>query len=109
MTLCIHLNHCTGSQEIGGPHIEISETLRCRPFFQVQENDYKRFNGLISNVCNERFSGTKIFEPLETDTCWRVKDGQILCPGTRKQVHDLVVSIPVILGIEVGDESVGHN
>lgn len=109
MTLCLNLRHCTGSQEIGGPHIEISETLRCQPFFQVQENDYKRFNGLISNVCDEWFSGTKIFEPPEIDTCWRMKNSQILCPGSRKDVHDLVVSIPVILGIEVGDETAGRN
>ena len=109
MTLCLNLRHCTGSREIGGPHIEISETLRCQPFFQVQENDYKRFNGLISNICNEQFSGTKTFEPPEIDTCWHVKDSQILCPGTRKDVHDLVVSIPVILGIEVGDETAGRN
>ena len=109
MTLCLNLHHCTGSREIGGPHIEISETLRCQPFFQVQENDYKRFNGLISNVCDERFSATKVFEPPEINTCWRVKDSQILCPGTRTDVHDLVVSIPVILGIEVGDETAGRN
>ena len=109
MTLCVNLHHCTGSQEIGGPHTEISETLRCQPFFQVEASHYKRFKGSISNVCDERFSGTKIFEPPAINTCWRVKDGQVLCPGTRKDIHNLVVSIPVILGIEVGDESVGRN
>ena len=82
MMFCLNLHHCTGSPEIGGPHIELSDALRCEPFFQVQASDYKKFKGLISNVCKERFSGTNILRPPAIDTCWRAKDGNILCPGT---------------------------
>jgi hypothetical protein len=107
MTFCVSLHQCSGSLESGGSHTQITSTLQRMPFFQVQTNDYKEHNGLISKVCEKRFSASKV--PTLPHSCWRVKEGKILCPGKRQDMQDMVVSIPVILAIEVGDESVGLN
>ena len=112
MALCVNLYHCTGSSEIGGPHIKISDALRLEPIFQVGAESHKIYKGLISNFCKERFSGTKVLGPprnATAGTCWRTKDNKVLCPGIRTEVYKLVISIPVILGIEVGDETIGLN
>lgn len=105
MTFCVSLHQCSGSLESGGPHTQITSTLQRIPFFQVQINDYKEHNGLISKVCEKHFSASKV--PTSPHSCWRVKEGKILCPGKRRDMQDMIVSIPIILAIEVGDESVG--
>jgi len=79
------------------------------PFFQVQNHHYKKYAGLISKVCKECFTRNKAPISPDNNCCWRVNEGNILCPGKRRDIQDLVVSIPVILAIEVGDESVGLN
>ena len=107
MTFCVSLHQCSGSLDTGGYHTQITSTLQRMPFFQVQANDYKEHNGLISNVCEKRFTSSKV--PTLAHSCWRVKEGKILCPGKRLDMQDMVVSIPIILAIEVGDESVGLN
>ena len=107
MTFCVSLHQCSGSSESGGPHTQITSTLQRMPFFQVQDIDYKEHNGLISKVCEKRFTASK--DPTLPHSCWRVKEGNILCPGKRRDMQDMVVSIPMILAIEVGDESVGLN
>ena len=107
MTFCVSVHQCSGSFESGGSHTQITSTLHRIPFFQVQTNDYKEHNGLISKVCEKRFTASRL--PTEPHSCWRVKEGEIMCPGKRRDLQDMVVSIPVILAIEVGDESVGIN
>ena len=107
MTFCISLHQCSGSFELGGSHTQITSTLQRMPFFQVQSSEYKEHNGLISKVCEKRFTASPI--PTLPHSCWRVKEGKILCPGKRRDMQNMVVSIPVILAIEVGDESVGLN
>ena len=101
MTFCVSLHQCSGSSESGGPHTQITSTLQRMPFFQVQDIDYKEHNGLISKVCEKRFTASK--DPTLPHSCWRVKEGNILCPGKRRDMQDMVVSIPMILAIEVGD------
>lgn len=109
MTFCISINQCSGCREIGGSHTQITSTLQRMPFFQVQIYHYKKYAGLISKVCEERFTRNKPPTSPENNCCWRVHEGKILCPGKRHDIQDLVISIPVILTIEVGDESVGLN
>jgi hypothetical protein len=41
--------------------------------------------------------------------CWRVKDTQRLCTGERQDLLTIVVSLPVMLVIEVGDESLSDS
>jgi len=92
---------CTGS------HVEIVSTLHCLPFFQVQLSHYKKFQGLITKVCEECFSATKNLTP--NVSCWQANEGKVWCPGKCQDIQPLIVSIPVVLAIEVGDESVGPN
>ena len=109
MTFCVSLHQCSGCSETGGSHTQITSTLQRMPFFQVQTHHYRKYTGLISKVCEERFTGSKPRTSPDNNCCWRVMEGKILCPGKRHDIQDLVVSIPVILAIEVGDESVGLN
>jgi len=92
---------------MGGSHVEIVSTLHRMPFFQVQLSHYKKHQGLIAKVFEERFSATK--NPTPNVLCWWVNEGEVWCPGKRRDIKHLVVSIPVILAIEVGDESAGPN
>jgi len=92
---------------MGGSHVEIVSTLHRLPFFQVQLSDYKKYRGLIAKVCDERFSATK--NPTPNASCWRAKEGEVWCPGRRQDINHLVVSIPIVLAIEVGDETAGPN
>ena len=107
MMFCVSIHQCSGSLESGGAHTEITSTLQRMPFFQVQTKDYKEHNGLISKVCEKVFTTSKV--PTKPHSCWRVKEGEIWCPGKRQDMQNMVVSIPVILAIEIGDESVGSN
>ena len=109
MTFCVTLDQCSGSLKIGGPHTQITSMLHCMPFFQVQAHHYKEYDGLISTVCEERFTADKTPTLSQADSCWQVKEGKRLCSGMRRNLQDLIVSIPIILAIEVGDESVGLN
>jgi PHD finger protein len=109
MTLMTDFQQCEGCPESGGPHIQINKTLRWEPFFQLQANDHLKFNGLVSEACRERFSSAKtLSRPASVDGgCWRRSETQVFCTGARREVRNIVVSLPVILAIEIGDESIG--
>jgi hypothetical protein len=77
------------------------------PFFQVQLSHYKKHQGLISKVCEERFSAAK--NPTPGVSSWHAKEGDAWCPGKRQDVNHLILSIPAVFAIEVGDESAGVN
>ena len=104
------IQQCTGCRESGGTHIQISETLRRDGFFQLQAHDYVKYGGLISAACRDRFSSAKIpSRPTAVDdSCWRRRNNKVLCTGARREIRNIVVSIPVILAIEIGDERIGQ-
>ena len=110
LTLVTDLQQCGGCQESGGAHIQITDTLRREPFFQLQAHHYLKFNGLISEACRERFSsGKTLTRPTSVQHgCWRRNETDLFCTGSRREVRNIVVSIPVILGIEIGDERIGQ-
>lgn len=110
MTLMADLQQCEGCPESGGTHIQITDTLRREPFFQLQANHHLKFNGLISEACRERFSSRKsLSRPTSVDDrCWRRSETKLFCTGTRREVRNIVVSLPVILAIEIGDECSGR-
>jgi PHD-finger len=110
MTFMTDLQQCRGSPESGGTHIQITNTLRREPFFQLQANHHLKFNGLISEACKDRFSSGKPFSTPTTvdDACWRRSESNLFCSGTRREVRNIVVSLPVILTIEIGDECIGQ-
>jgi hypothetical protein len=101
------LHQCSGSPAAGGSHVQITSTLGRMTFFQVQHHHYAQYNGLIAKACEDRFSTTK--NPTPNASCWRTTEGEQLCTGRRQDIRELIVSIPVVLAIEVGDESVGLN
>ena len=109
MTFCVTLNQCSSSLEIGSPHTQITSTLQCMPFFQVQAHHYKEYDGLIYKVCEERFTADKTPTSSQANSCWQVKEGKCLCSGMWRNLQDLIILIPIILAIKVGDESVGLN
>lgn len=110
MTLLVDIQQCTGCRESGGSHIQISETLRRDGFFQLQAHDYIKYGGLISAACRERFSpGKTPSRPTAVDdSCWRRSNTKLFCTGARREIRNIVVSIPVILAIEIGDERIGQ-
>ena len=67
------------------------------------------YDGLISKICKEQFTMDKTLTSSQADSCWQVNEGKHLCSGMRCNLQDLIVSIPIILAIEVGNESVGLN
>ena len=111
MTLMTDFQQCGGCPESGGTHIQITSTLRCEPFFQLQAHHHLKFNGLISEACKERFSSKKILSrPTSVDGgCWRRDETKLFCTGERREVQNIIVSLPVILAIEIGDESIGQD
>lgn len=108
MIFSVTLSQCSGSPEICSGHTQVTSTLRRMPFFQVEAHHYKIYDGLISKVCEARFTADKPPTSPRTN-CWQVHEGHRLCSGKRRDLEDLVVSIPIILGIEVGDETVKLN
>lgn len=107
LTFYANLRRCSGSPAVGGSHVEITSTLGRMTFFQVQISHYTKYDGLIAKLCEDRFSPTK--NPTPNASCWRTMEGESLCSGRCQDIRELVVSIPVVLAIEVGDESVGLN
>ena len=111
MTLMVDLQQCEGCPESGGTHIKITNTLRREPFFQLQANHHQKFKGLISEACRERFSSRKtLSRPSMSvdDGCWWRSETKLFCTGKRREVRNIVVSLPVILAIEIGDECIGQ-
>jgi hypothetical protein len=108
MIFSVTLSQCLGSSEIGGGHTQVMSTLRHMPFFQVEAHHYKKYDGLISKVCEARFTVNNPPTSPHTNCCW-VHEGHRLCSGKRCDLENLVVSIPIILGNEVGDETVKLN
>lgn len=49
------------------------------------------------------------YPPSNTnDQCWRRSGTKVFCTGTRREVRNIIVSLPVILAIEIGDECIGQ-
>jgi hypothetical protein len=111
MTFMVDLQECGGCPESGGTHIQITDTLRRETFFQLQASHHLKFNELISEACRDRFSSEKalgIPTSLDSNRCWRRSENKLFCTGARREVRNIVVSLPVILAIEIGDECVGQ-
>lgn len=62
-----------------------------------------RYKGDVGTYLNEYFSVNKT--PIERPYgCWRTKEGIPWCAGTREDITEMVISIPVILTIEITSE-----
>jgi len=47
-------------------------------------------------------------DSVPATSCWRVKDAIPLCSGKRMDNRDLVISLPLLYSVEVGNEHVAR-
>jgi len=98
------MHRCSGSPQIGGPHIEIFHTPSRRRIHQVTASDNTKFKGSLKNYFEALISINN--DPIPVSSCWRIKDGIPLCPGKRMDNRYLVVSLPLLYSVEIGDERI---
>lgn len=97
-TWLFNLHNCTGSHAINGAHLQITQ-----PRQHTEHVLYARlhhvYGGSVTKYFKNRISLSRA--PSNAISCWRVKEGQPLCPGERVDLKDLILSIPVLLNLEV--------
>ena len=103
-TVTAEINYCTGSHEIGGRHTQIRHHPHCRTHHQLGLSDYSIYGGDVASWFDDFVTLVRHPTP-HPHGCWRVKDTQRLCTGERQDLLNIVVSLPMMLVIEVGDES----
>jgi len=69
----------------------------------LSHSDYLTYDGNVASWFHELVTLVRHQTP-HSHGCWRIKDTKRLCPGKRHDLLDIVVSLPVMLMIEVGDE-----
>lgn len=89
-----------------GPHAQILHHPNRRRIHQINSDDYKTFEGSFAQYFEHFISPHR--EPHPAHSCWRTKEGVPLCSGTRMDTRFLVVSVPLIFSVEVGDEMGTH-
>ena len=109
-TLMADLQQYTGCPESGGTHIQMTDISQHETFFQLQASDYIKYAGLMSAACRECFSPEKILtRPTSVkDGCWQQSETKLFCTGTQREIWNIVVSLPVVLVIKIGDECIGQ-
>jgi hypothetical protein len=98
------INNCTGSQRIGGRHAQIRHLPHRRTHHQLSRSDYLTYDGNVASWFQDLVTLVQPQTP-HPHGCWRVKDTERLCTGERQDFLNIVVSLPVMLVIEVGDEN----
>ncbi|KAF9552882.1 hypothetical protein CPC08DRAFT_767975 [Agrocybe pediades] len=97
----IEVHVCTGSEEIGGPHREISYTPRVSRIYQASSSDHEKYEGSLEGFIKDLFILDRPAEPVRL--CWRNRDNTPLCTGKRTD-HRNLLSIPILLGVETPTE-----
>ena len=88
----------TGSQNIGGQHLEIFHCPKAHITLQLSHAFFDVFKGSVTHwFCDllnmqSRKSGYN---------CWQTHSGESFCNGTREDVGPLFMSIPIILILEL--------
>jgi hypothetical protein len=95
---------CTGYPGIGGRHLEIRSSPRRTCMHQLGARDFKNHRGKVASWFKS-FLSTKRTPTPSRYGCWRVRDAQKQCEGRREDIKDLVLSLPILLVIELGNES----
>ncbi|KAF9536067.1 hypothetical protein CPC08DRAFT_776665, partial [Agrocybe pediades] len=89
-------HRCNGN--LDGGHIEITEPRRVLALVLDRER-HTKFKGSVKKWFEHLLRADK--PSTQANQCWRVYDGECLCPGTRTDLNDLVLSIPIILTVEI--------
>ncbi|PPQ82454.1 hypothetical protein CVT26_012730 [Gymnopilus dilepis] len=104
--LLIEIHSCSGSEHSGGHHLEITSRPVRRRVHELSKVDHEKFDGSFKKWFGQFISLAK--EPVVQPGCWRNHGTASLCTGIRKDLNDLVVSLPVLLVVEVA-ESISTN
>lgn len=101
------IHECSGGPESGGArHIQIHHTPRRQVFLNVSKDGrlstsyFVQHNGDMTAYLDSFFSINKEAKS-KPNGCWRVKNGISQCSGPRKDLTDIVISIPVIFTVEI--------
>ncbi|KAF5319194.1 hypothetical protein D9619_008741 [Psilocybe cf. subviscida] len=97
----VEVHKCTGCEETGGMHVEVTQKPRYQPRITLTDTHHAKYKGSFTNYAREFFALEK--EPVK-GRCWRVKSGEYLCSGERTDIQNLLISIPVLLVARVEDE-----
>ncbi|KAF9533317.1 hypothetical protein CPB83DRAFT_903260 [Crepidotus variabilis] len=100
-TFLTTLNRCSGSPATNGPHLQVLSHLSIRTKLSVPFHLHKEFDGSIRTWFKDFVSVEKT---MSKGRCWRVHEGEGLCAGKVKEAVTLVVSLPAILVLELGED-----
>ena len=100
--LFIQIKKCSGSSDMGGMHLQISNPPRRQNVHQLSMTDHVTYSGSVKKWWKDFLSISRPGHPHSR--CWRTIDGAFLCPGTRESNLEVVLSLPVILALEVADD-----
>jgi len=84
--------------------VEILHNPNRRRIYQITSRDHEKFNGSFKHYF-EDFISIK-GDPVAATSCWCVKDGIPLCSGKRMDNQSLVISLPLLYSVEVGNERI---
>ena len=100
--LYFEMHFCTGSQNIGGQHLEIFRRPKARITLQLSHAVFDVFKGSVTHWFRDLLN---IKQPRKYGyNCWRTHSGETFCHGTREDVGPLFISIPIILILELDDD-----
>ncbi|KAF9455241.1 hypothetical protein BDZ94DRAFT_1327669, partial [Collybia nuda] len=100
--LLIDIHKCSGHPRIGGQHIELTDRPRRKAILTLDSFMHLEYNGNFGHFMADFFSGMRQWIPAQS--CWRTKEGQPLCTGSRQDIRGLPISVPISLRIEIQHE-----
>ena len=100
--LTTEIHSCTGSTETGGEHLELRNNPQRLSSIDIATNgtvNEENLTAWFANLMSRK--GTQV----SNLGCWREREGDLLCSGTRTDTRGLVISIPVVLILRVPEDS----
>ena len=98
--LVVEIHSCTGSQEVGGKHLEILGAPHRRS--QIQLQGYSTFHGDVGSWFAKFISHQGTI--TSNMPCFRMEESKALCSGVRTDTRGLVLAIPIMLALQVPED-----
>ncbi|XP_006464141.1 hypothetical protein AGABI2DRAFT_120917 [Agaricus bisporus var. bisporus H97] len=103
LPLYCEIHKCTGCENTGGRHCEITHRLQALFTIQLGAPEHAKFKGRLA----QWFRAFLKLDETSNLPCWRKLDGVgLLCSGTRTDYRRYIISLPVILVIEFVQDDV---